>query len=41
MVQSPPSRTRLSVREGGLCNVSPDFNRRRCRNEANILNPLA
>jgi serine/threonine protein kinase len=29
MMQSPPSRTRLLVREGGLCNTSHDFNRRR------------
>jgi hypothetical protein len=36
-----PSRTKMSVRvreasppgEGGLCNVSPDFNRGRCRSE--------
>jgi hypothetical protein len=46
MSQSPPSRTRSSVREGGLCIVSPDFNRRRFINEARshcieILNPLA
>ncbi|WP_269744563.1 hypothetical protein [Chamaesiphon minutus] len=41
MVQSPPLRTRLLVREGGLCSARPDFNRRRDSLEANILNPLA
>jgi hypothetical protein len=29
MLRSPPSRTNTLVREGGLCDVSPDFNRRR------------
>jgi putative transcription antitermination factor YqgF len=28
-VQSPPSRTNKLVREGGLCIISHDFNRRR------------
>ncbi len=27
-MQSPPSRTSLLVRVGGLCNISHDFNRR-------------
>jgi hypothetical protein len=29
MMQSLPSRTDKLVREGGLCNISHDFNRRR------------
>jgi hypothetical protein len=32
VMQSPPSRTSLLVREGGLCNISHDFNRRRSIN---------
>jgi hypothetical protein len=31
----------FSVREGGLCIMSRDLNRRRYSNEANIINPLA
>jgi hypothetical protein len=40
-IQSPPSRTEDLVREGGLCDMSHDFNRWRCRNRANMFNPLA
>ena len=27
VVRNPPSRVRILVREGGLCNMSDDFNR--------------
>ncbi len=38
-MQSPPSRTEDLVREGGLCDMSHDFNRWRCLNGANNRNP--